>query len=79
LLDNQLKTEAIFTEALHRAQARGEMSDKQDPVARFFVATIQGMRATAKLHSDRKALEHVAKTRFVNPRANFAPILDCIV
>jgi TetR/AcrR family transcriptional repressor of nem operon len=63
LLDNQLKTEAIFTEALHRAQARGEMSDKQDPVAlaRFFVATIQGMRATAKLHSDRKALEHVAK------------------
>jgi hypothetical protein len=56
LLDNQLKTEAIFTEALHRAQAGGEMSDKQDPVAlaRFFVATIQGMRATAKL-------EHVAK------------------
>ncbi len=44
LLDNQLKTEAIFTEALQRAQARGEVSDKQDPVAlaRFFVATIQG-------------------------------------
>ncbi len=63
LLDNQLKTEAIFTEALRRAQAGGELSDKQDPVAlaRFFVATIQGMRAMAKLHSNRKALKQVAK------------------
>ena len=63
LLDNQLKTEAIFTQALRRAQASGEVPDKQDPVAlaRFFVATIQGMRAMAKLHSNRKALEQVAK------------------
>jgi TetR/AcrR family transcriptional regulator, transcriptional repressor for nem operon len=63
LLHNQLKTEAIFTEALQCAQASGEVSDKQDPVAlaRFFVATIQGMRAMAKLHSNRKALEQVAK------------------
>ena len=63
LLDNQLKTEAIFTDALRRAQASGEVSNKQDPVAlaRFFVATIQGMRAMAKLHSNRKALEQVAK------------------
>jgi tetracycline repressor-like protein len=63
LLDNQLKTEAIFTEALQRAQAGGGVSDKQDPVAlaRFFVATIQGMRAMAKLNSNRKALEQVAK------------------
>jgi TetR/AcrR family transcriptional regulator, transcriptional repressor for nem operon len=63
LLDNQLKTEAIFTEALRRAQASGEVLNKQDPVAlaRFFVATIQGMRAMAKLHSNRKALEQVAK------------------
>ena len=63
LLDNQLKTEAIFTEAVQRAQASGEVSEKQDPVAlgRFFVATIQGMRAMAKLHSNRKALEQVAK------------------
>jgi hypothetical protein len=51
LLDNQLKTEAIFTEALRRAQGGGELSDKQDPtaLARFFVVTIQGMRAMAKL------------------------------
>jgi TetR/AcrR family transcriptional repressor of nem operon len=63
LLDNQLRTEAIFTEALQRGQVRGEVSDKQDPVAlaRFFVATIQGMRAMAKLNSNRKALEQVAK------------------
>jgi len=27
----------------------------------IFVATIQGMRAMAKLHSNRKALEQVAK------------------
>jgi len=63
LLDNQLKTEAIFTEALQRAQASGEVSGQRDPVAlaRFFVATIQGMRAMARLHSNRKALEQVAK------------------
>jgi TetR/AcrR family transcriptional repressor of nem operon len=56
LLDNQLKTEAIFTEALRRAQASGEVSDKHDPVAlaRFFVETIQGMRAMAKGLSQNK-------------------------
>ena len=63
LLDNQLKTEAIFTDALRRGQASGDVSAKQDPaaLARFFVATIQGMRAMAKLNSNRKALEQVAK------------------
>jgi TetR/AcrR family transcriptional repressor of nem operon len=63
LLDNQLKTEAIFTDALRRWQASGEVSAKRDPaaLARFFVATIQGMRAMAKLNSNRKALEQVAK------------------
>ena len=63
LLDNQLKTEAIFTDALRRGQAKGEVSAKQDPaaLARFFVATIQGMRAMAKLNSNRKSLEQVAK------------------
>ena len=50
-------------DALQRGQASGEVSDKQDPaaLARFFVATIQGMRAMAKLNSNRKALEQVAK------------------
>src|ERR1700730_7373804 len=62
LLDNQLKTETIFTEALQRGQATGELSSRHDPaaLARFFVATIQGLRAMAKLNSNRKALEQVA-------------------
>lgn len=62
LLDNQLKTETIFTEALQRGQATGELSSKHDPaaLARFYVATIQGLRAMAKLNSNRQALEQVA-------------------
>jgi len=62
LLANQLKTETIFTEALQRGQATGELSSKHDPVAlaRFYVATIQGLRAMAKLNSNRQALEQVA-------------------
>ena len=63
LLDNQLKTEAIFTEALRRGQGSGEVSAKQDPaaLARFFVATMQGMRAMAKLNSNRQSLEQIAR------------------
>jgi hypothetical protein len=39
------------------------VSAKQDPaaLARFFVATIQGMRAMAKLNSNRESLEQVAR------------------
>jgi TetR/AcrR family transcriptional repressor of nem operon len=63
LRDNQAKVEAIFVEALRRAQKQGELSRKDDAVAlaRFFVATIQGMRALARLKSDRKALEQIAR------------------
>src|SRR4029077_16652277 len=63
LLRNQLTAESIFTEALLRAQSSGELSDKQGAaeLARFFVVTIQGMRAMAKLNSNREALEQVAK------------------
>jgi TetR/AcrR family transcriptional repressor of nem operon len=63
LLRNQLTVESIFTEALLRAQSSGELSDKQGAaeLARFFVVTIQGMRAMAKLNSNREALEQVAK------------------
>jgi TetR/AcrR family transcriptional regulator, transcriptional repressor for nem operon len=68
LRGNQLKIEAIFTDALQRGQASGELSAKQDPaaLARFFVATIQGMRAMAKLNSNREALEQVAKLALSN-------------
>ena len=60
---NQATVESIFTEALRRAQSNGELSRKQDPaaLARFFVVTIQGMRAMARLKSDRAALEQVAR------------------
>lgn len=63
LRENQKTVEAIFADALRRAQAGGELSRKQDPVAlaRFFVVTVQGMRAMARLKSDRKALEDVAR------------------
>jgi len=63
LRDNQARVEAIFVEALRRAQTRGELSRTHDPkaLAHFFVVTIQGMRATARLKSDRQALEQVAR------------------
>lgn len=63
LRDNQARVEAIFREALVRAQKQGELSPQDDPgaLARFFVVTIQGMRAMARLKSDRKALEQVAR------------------
>ncbi len=63
LRDNQARVEAIFVEALRRAQTRGELSRTHKPaaLAHFFVVTIQGMRTTARLTSDRKALEQVAR------------------
>jgi TetR/AcrR family transcriptional repressor of nem operon len=63
LRDNQARVEAIFVEALRRAQTRSELSRTHDPkaLAHFFVVTIQGMRATARLKSDRQALEQVAR------------------
>ena len=62
LRQNQKTVEGIFADALKRGQAHGEISSKQDAaaLAKFFVATIQGMRALAKLNHDRKALENIA-------------------
>jgi TetR/AcrR family transcriptional repressor of nem operon len=63
LRDNQAKVEAIFVQALRRAQQQGELSPREDAaaLASFFVVTIQGMRAMARLKSDRTALEQVVK------------------
>ena len=63
LRDNQARVEVIFLQALARAQRQKELSLNNDPaaLARFFVVTIQGMRAMARLKSDRKALEQVAR------------------
>ncbi len=63
LRDNQARVEAIFLQALARAQRQEELLPNDDPaaLAPFFVVTIQGMRAIARLKSDRKALERVAR------------------
>jgi TetR/AcrR family transcriptional regulator, transcriptional repressor for nem operon len=60
---NQAEVEAIFEQALRDAQQRGELAAGRDPLAlaRFFMATIQGMRATARARSDRAALDQVAR------------------
>jgi TetR/AcrR family transcriptional repressor of nem operon len=67
LRDNQNKVEAIFEKALLRARNQKELRMKQDPkaLARFFVVTIQGMRAMARLNSDKHALEEVARVALV--------------
>jgi TetR/AcrR family transcriptional regulator, transcriptional repressor for nem operon len=64
LLDNQKSVEAIFREAIERAQKSGEISRRKDAsdLARFFVATIQGMRATGRVQPKRKALKAIAET-----------------
>ena len=63
LRENQAAVEKIFGDAITRGQARGELSKTLDPqsVARFFAVTIQGMRAMARLKSDRRALRQVAR------------------
>jgi TetR/AcrR family transcriptional repressor of nem operon len=63
LEENQEEVESIFAEAVRRAQRNGEVSGDQNAVAlaKFFVVTIQGMRAMARLKSDRHALRQVAK------------------
>ena len=63
LEDNQAEVESIFAEALRRGQTGGELHNGADAgaLAKFFVATIQGMRAMARLKSDRRALRQVAK------------------
>jgi TetR/AcrR family transcriptional repressor of nem operon len=63
LRDNQASVEAIFATAIAEGQSRGELSKKHDPqaLAKFFASTIQGMRAMARLKSDRRALRQVAK------------------
>jgi TetR/AcrR family transcriptional regulator, transcriptional repressor for nem operon len=63
LRGNQAEVEGIFGEALIRARKAGELSRHADTkaLARFFTVTIQGMRAMARLKSDRKSLEQVAR------------------
>jgi len=63
LRENQAAVEKIFADAISQGQARGELSKTLDPqsLARFFAVTIQGMRAMARLKSDRRGLRQVAR------------------
>jgi TetR/AcrR family transcriptional regulator, transcriptional repressor for nem operon len=63
LEDNQAEVESIFADALRRGQRGDELRPGTDAgaLAKFFVATIQGMRAMARLKSDRRALRQVAR------------------
>ncbi len=63
LRENQAAVEKIFANAIAQGQSRRELSSTLDPqsLARFFAVTIQGMRAMARLKSDRRALRQVAR------------------
>lgn len=63
LQENQAEVESIFVEALRRAKSNGELAESEDPeaLARFLIVVIQGMRAMARLKSDRPAMRQIAK------------------
>jgi len=63
LRENQSAVEQIFAQAIAEEQTSGELSKALNPeaLATFFAVTIQGMRAMARLKSDRRALRQVAK------------------
>ncbi len=62
LRENQREVESIFRTAFVQAKKRGELGPAKDPAAlsKFFVATIQGMRALARLNHNRQELRHIA-------------------
>jgi TetR/AcrR family transcriptional repressor of nem operon len=63
LRENQREVERIFTAALSKARKRGEIGPEKSPaaLAKFFIATVQGMRALARLNHDKKELARIAK------------------
>lgn len=64
LRDNQREVESIFERAFREAQRRGEIATNKSPaaLAKFFVATLQGMRALARLNNNREELEQISRT-----------------
>jgi TetR/AcrR family transcriptional repressor of nem operon len=58
------RTESVFAEALARGKARGELAAGTDVVAlaRYLVASIQGLRLVGKVNPDRAALDDIART-----------------
>lgn len=63
LKENQDTLERIFSQALQRARDGGEIKRDIDPqaVARFFLSTIQGMRAFARVNPGHNGLSQIAK------------------
>ncbi len=59
---NQKAVEMIYRDALERAQKAGELGKKKDAaaLARFFVATVQGMHAMGRVVPKHKPLAAVA-------------------
>jgi TetR/AcrR family transcriptional regulator, transcriptional repressor for nem operon len=57
------RNEGHFRHALIAAKARGELKPDADvaALARFFVASIQGMRLVGKADADRATLRDIAK------------------
>jgi len=75
LRENQAAVETIFADAIARGQSRRELSKALDAqaLARFFTVTIQGMRAMARLQSNRRALRQVARVALAALEGNGAP------
>lgn len=59
---NLERVEAVFQDAFVRAKTRGELSADADidALARFFVASTQGLRLVGKSTADREVLEDIA-------------------
>jgi hypothetical protein len=57
------QSRSIFFCRLSRERKKAELSRNDDPaaLAHFFVITVQGMRGMARLKSDKRALEQVAR------------------
>ncbi|MCF8478750.1 MAG: TetR/AcrR family transcriptional regulator [Pseudolabrys sp.] len=62
--DGLAGTEAMFLDALRRAQARGELTPDTDiaALARYLTAAFQGLRLMGKVNHDRAALTDIADT-----------------
>jgi TetR/AcrR family transcriptional regulator, transcriptional repressor for nem operon len=60
---NLQRVEAAFRDGFARAKARGEFASDTDidALARFFVATTQGLRVIGKSTADRGVLEDIAR------------------
>lgn len=56
------RVEAVFRDAFARAKARGELDTDADidALARFFVASTQGLRLMGKTNASREVLEDIA-------------------